>query len=163
MAHEPKRNTKSLGTLGLAAIIFFTGVMGNLFTSSVTTSGFFGAVRHLHPGQILRLQVLSAVAFVGLVFVAGLALSYFSHQSAKDLWNKICPENALGKRDLWALVLSCGPIGLLFDRAIASSGVVPAMYQLSYSEFSNPSLLPQIAFVTLVAIAVSCSSRFVPD
>jgi hypothetical protein len=158
MAQRSKLHTKGLNTMGVGGLILSTGLMGFLLTSSVVTSGFFGAVNHLRPARLLSFAVLGAIGFAGLVFLSGLTLSFVSGQSANDLWNRLCAENNLTKRDLYVLVVSCGSLGPIFDKAILTSGVVPAMFKLSYLEFFSPKVLPQV-LVTVMACRRRASSR----
>jgi tetrahydromethanopterin S-methyltransferase subunit C len=152
MARKSKVNTKGLDALGLGSLILSTAIIGFLLTTSVVTSGFFAAVNHLRPAQLLSFGVLGSIAFVAVVFLAGVALSFVSKQSADDLWNRLCANHKLTKQDFYALVVGCGSIGFLFDRAILTSGVISAMFKLSYAEFFGPKIFAQVVLIALMAI-----------
>ena len=153
MAQKSKLNTKGLNMLGLGGLILSTGSVGFLLTSSVATSGFFGTVNHLHLSQLLSFGALAAFAVVGAVFLSGLTLSFISAQSANDLWSMLCAKHNLTKRDFYALVVGCGSIGFIFDKAILTAGVIAATLKLSYTEFFSPRVFSQVVLITLMAVS----------
>ena len=152
MAQRSKLNRKAPGSLGLVGLILSTGSLGFLLTSSVVTSGFFEAANHLRMSRFLSFEVLGALGFVGVVFLSGLTLTFVASQSANDLWSTLCAKHNLTKRDFYALVIGCGSIGFLFDKAILTGGLISTMLKLSYAQFCSPKIFPQVVIVALVAV-----------
>ena len=152
MARKSKFKTKSLNTLGLVGLILSAGMMGFLLNFSIVTSGFVGAVSRLRPAQFLSLTVIGATVFGLLVFLCGLALTFLAHESANDLWNRICAKQNLTKQDFYALLVGCGSIGFIFDKAILRSGVIAATIRLSNAEFCSPKIFPQVILIALMTI-----------
>jgi hypothetical protein len=66
VAQRSKTHTKGPNSLGLGGLILSTESAGFLLTSSVVTSGFFGAVNHLRLSQRLSFAVLGTIGFVGV-------------------------------------------------------------------------------------------------